>query len=269
MRNLIASEIHLRDLTNKREVGHDSCIRKHLLFIENELGEAQSHATVIKPELVKIFKKLEQKVINLRKGLSQRDVIKSINEVRIIRKKVEELNPEYDTSNCISCQQVEKEVEKAMNNSRNLKSKVYKVEKPINNNIERPLKRGEKSMEKKDVGVILGGQFVGKGVDFLSDYVDTSMEATARPVLERPSTWINVGGGLGLVGLALFGQKYLKSPALQLGATVLGTYMLAKVVDYAQEYTTITPTPPTPPGGAIRVMTTPNSYLAGRAIAGI
>jgi len=258
MRNLIATEVHLRDLSNEREKGHDSCCRKHLLFIENELGEAQSHSAVLKPELVRVFKELEKEVINLRKNLSSQSVIESIRKIRDIRKKMERINPEYDTSNCISCKKIEREIEKKIKQ----KSKVYKGESK--NNIIDVKILGGRRMDTRQIGIIAGGQFLGKGADLLANYIDTTMKATGKQLYERPSTWINIGGGLGLVLAALYG---LKDEKLKLGAIVAGTHMLTKTIDYLQEYTAA----PTARGLAAPMALTlkPVASTGGKAIAGL
>lgn len=267
MRNLIATEIHLRDLTSGREQGHDSCCRKHLLFIENELGEAQSHSAVIKPELFKVFKKLEGKVIDLRKNLSTVEITDAINRVREIRKGMEQINPEYDTSNCVSCAGVEKKVEKLLNSkpeSPAQKRKTYKGDKV--NNVNTKLSIGGNGMlSGKEVGYIAGGNFLGKGVDMLAAYVDTSMASAAKPVFERPSTWISILGGL---GLTIVGLKYVKDPNYALASTVCGTNLLTNVVDYAQE-ALVTETMGLGMPMALRVAPMiPNGHVGGRPFAG-
>jgi len=82
--------------------------------------------------------------------------------------------------------------------------------------------------------------------------IDGYMGKAVAPVQERPSTWINIGGGLALIMLPRFSKRI--SPTLDYLMTVIGGYMTTKVWDYAEEAMAVTagarfvaaPTAPTP-----------------------
>ncbi len=86
----------------------------------------------------------------------------------------------------------------------------------------------------RETGLVVGGQHAFKGVEKLFDYVDTALGKAAEPVMKRPSTWINMIGGLALVLL----PRFVKVPeVVDALLTVGGGYMTTKVWDYIEEYT--------------------------------
>lgn len=86
----------------------------------------------------------------------------------------------------------------------------------------------------KRKGVVFGSQAIAKGIERLAIEVDTMMKMTGAPHL-RPSTYINLAGGLGLA----FGPEYVKagSTAKEVGE-IAGFHMVNKVWDYLEEYMT-------------------------------
>jgi len=86
----------------------------------------------------------------------------------------------------------------------------------------------------KDIGIILGGQFIGKGITKVADWVDAQY-APGKPALERPGTWINLGGGIGLIVGSYLGLK--RYPTAQTALAIAGSHMLTRVVDLAEEVT--------------------------------
>jgi hypothetical protein len=106
----------------------------------------------------------------------------------------------------------------------------------------------------RDTGFIVGGQHFGKFLTKAFEMVDSYMGKAVAPVQERPSTWINIGGGLALIMLPRFSRRI--SPTLDYLMTVIGGYMTTKVWDYAEEAMAVTaaarfvptptPTAPTP-----------------------
>lgn len=103
MKNLIAGEVHARELDEDRDLGHDSCLRKHLLMTENEFDELQSHTLEVNPENMGDFGRLKRRTEELRHNLNDMGTGEIVREVRSIRKEMEKFNPEYDTSKCESC----------------------------------------------------------------------------------------------------------------------------------------------------------------------
>ena len=227
--NLYQTEDHLRRLNSvNNEEGHASCVFKHLSFVSGELGEAISHSSVVRPELTPIFQQLMKEVDNLRHKLSDLSVDQAIKKVRNIRKVIEKLNPKYDTEKCKACGAVEAMLTQKIENNGNL----FKSGNPKNINSKKIVK-GE-SMDRKEITTIVASQFVGKGVQEFTKYIDDTMGKTGAPLFERPSTWINIVGGVGgvLAGLYLFERN----PELKLASVVVGSNLLTKLVDYGREY---------------------------------
>ena len=105
------------------------------------------------------------------------------------------------------------------------------------NNLNKKTKRGI-SMKLKEVGIINAGAFLGKGVQVLADYVDTKSTTVDPQWYQKASTYINIGGGLALQMLALYG---IKNDNMKLLTTVAGANMVTKSVDIAKE--ALTPAP--------------------------
>ena len=82
-------------------------------------------------------------------------------------------------------------------------------------------------------GKTLGSQALAKGVERLAVFIDQKMnKATLKPI-GRPSTYINVLGGLGLV----FGPEYLRVTGTTKDvAEIAGGHMANQVWDYLEEY---------------------------------
>ena len=98
----------------------------------------------------------------------------------------------------------------------------------------------------KKKGVIFGSQAIAKGIERLAIEVDTMMARTGAPHL-RPSTYINLGGGLALA----FGPEYMRagSTVKEVGE-IAGFHMVNKVWDYLEEYMTPAPAAGVPGAGA-------------------
>jgi hypothetical protein len=109
------------------------------------------------------------------------------------------------------------------------------VEKPIYVEASHFRSSGETRMALtwRDTGFIVGGQHIGKALTKGFEMIDGYMGKAVSPVQERPSTWINIGGGLALIMLPRFSKRI--SPTLDYLMTVIGGYMTTKVWDYAEE----------------------------------
>jgi len=108
------------------------------------------------------------------------------------------------------------------------------VEKPYNGERIQNFS-GERSMALKwrEVGVIVGGQHIFKGIERAVEEIDVAMGKAAAPVFERPSTWINTVGGL----LAVLFPRFVRMPdVLDMLLTVGGGHMTTKLWDYIEEY---------------------------------
>ncbi len=108
-----------------------------------------------------------------------------------------------------------------------------------------------------DKAKLFGYDAVAKGIERLGIAIDGFTKRVGKPHL-RPSTYINVLGGLGLA----FAPNYVRAmaPAKDFGV-VAGAHMVNKVWDYLEEYRGAPAVPP-PPGGGER--TIPPDYRSGR-----
>lgn len=99
----------------------------------------------------------------------------------------------------------------------------------------------------KKKGVVFGSQAIAKGIERLSIEVDRMLARTGAPHL-RPSTYINLAGGLALA----FGPEYLRTGAtVKEVGEIAGFHMVNKVWDYLEEYMTPAPAAGVP-GAAAR-----------------
>jgi len=106
--NLYQAEDHARYLIPGMRPEHFSCIIKHLLFVDGELGEAESHASVVNESLIPKIRTIRQRVQRLLDRLeepisTEADVAQVLRELREIRKEMEKLFPTYDTEECEVC----------------------------------------------------------------------------------------------------------------------------------------------------------------------
>ena len=85
---------------------------------------------------------------------------------------------------------------------------------------------------------INGTQIVAKGVERAVVEVDKAMLKTGLKPHLRPSTWINILGGMAVQAAALY-MKKIKEP-VKLYMMIGGSNMVSKVVDYAEEYIPVT-----------------------------
>ena len=84
----------------------------------------------------------------------------------------------------------------------------------------------------KKKGVIFGSQAIAKGIERVAVEVDRMTARTGAP-LTRPSTYINILGGLGLA----FGPDYLRTGAtVKEVGEIAGFHMVNKVWDYLEEF---------------------------------
>jgi len=101
-----------------------------------------------------------------------------------------------------------------------------------------------------DKAKLFGYDAVAKGIERLGIAIDGFTKRVGKPHL-RPSTYINVLGGLGLA----YGPEYARSSErVKDFGVVAGAHMVNKVWDYLEEYV------PVPVAGR----TTPSDYRAGR-----
>lgn len=103
-----------------------------------------------------------------------------------------------------------------------------------------------------DKAKLFGYDAVAKGIERLGIAIDMFTKRVGKP-LGRPSTYINVLGGLGLA----FGPEYAKlSPGVKDFGVVAGAHMVNKLWDYLEEYV------PVPAGARTREL--PPDYRQGR-----
>ncbi len=224
LQNLLQAEDHLRVLYGKDsdEEGHNSCVSKHLMIVSGEASEAVSHSSHINPGKTPVFRRIMADATSLRNRINDLSVQDAIVKVREIRKEAEKLDSRYDTSRCKACSL----------DGGTWSDRQKDLNTPlINNNARTGVNEMKMSELTKQLLAINGGQFVGRAVsDVAAPYLDTIVTPGAQ-LPYRASTWLNVAGG---IAIQLVGHKYLKGSA-QLGAVIVGSHMLSKVVNYAME----------------------------------
>jgi hypothetical protein len=86
--NLIEIEDHLRNLPKYYDPskGEASCVIKHALMVYGEAGEGISHASVVKPEEVEVFRKIRAEIKefieSVKRGEEPEKLIRKIREIR-------------------------------------------------------------------------------------------------------------------------------------------------------------------------------------------
>lgn len=83
-------------------------------------------------------------------------------------------------------------------------------------------------------GMVVAEQFAGKVItDYVTPYVDKAMGKELEPTLTKPSTLINIIGGLGMVAYSVYGKRM--SPDTEEALLIVGSNMLTKGADYVAE----------------------------------
>lgn len=220
--NLLQLESHLRNLSDlQTDESQISCLIKHLAEAEGEASEAISHSATIEPNKTFSYRKVKEKLHELRKNLINYSPDEAILEIRKIRKIVEKVVPAFNTENCAACNELDKSIGKVFKSGSN---------KDISEKL-----GGQIMVVTKDIATIAGAQFAGKLVDVLANQADVMTGTTGAQAFARTSTWINIGGGIALTLAGLFFKRNEKA---QLALIVAGTHMITKVVDLAQEMAT-------------------------------
>jgi len=94
-------------------------------------------------------------------------------------------------------------------------------------------REGREMVTWKDVGIVYGGQHIAKGLERGFVEIDRATGREALAPHERPSTWLNIGLGIGLPLLAVLVK--VRDP-WGLVLVSMGGHMTTKVWDYAEEY---------------------------------
>jgi len=92
---------------------------------------------------------------------------------------------------------------------------------------------GEKMVAWREIGVIYGGQHIAKGLERGFEEIDRMTGKLAAPVEQRPSTWLNIGLGVGLPLIAVFAR--IRDPWDKL-LVLMGGHFSTKIWDYVEEY---------------------------------
>ena len=120
MKQLLAIEAHLRNLSPSYESEHASCVIKHILQLDEQCDEGISHASELGyKEKVEIFRKVKAGIPRFRKklyGNRTKNMLiletrihpsEAIKEVRKLRRIAENLNPNYNLEKCETCGPIE------------------------------------------------------------------------------------------------------------------------------------------------------------------
>lgn len=225
-KELVLLEKHLKQEPYMDEDFCIDCIEKHLILIEGLAEEGIGFADDKEKE--NNFVSIANTANRLKREIkTSPDYVELSREVRAIRKKL---------SNCQTCKKIITEIRNNPNSPKDLNSSLSQNKNNPNNLTKN--QKGGIAMDMKDVGIINAGAFLGKGVEVLADYVDTQFPTAGPEWYKRPSTYIDIVGGLGLQLLALYG---IKNDRMKLLTVVTGAGMVTKSIDIAKE--ALTPIP--------------------------
>jgi hypothetical protein len=224
-KNLALAEVHAKQFGEDPYFCKD-CLRKHFIVIEG-LADEGINFTDDNSEKIK-FQKISQIMSNFKSNLgylTKENAFLMADGLRKIRKGL------YAPALVMSNPKIVKDL--------NTQSDKVSITRTNGVNI---------MVELKKIGVLLGSQFMGYGVKEAGTYVDTLMGKAASPSFEKPSTWIDIGGGL---AMALIPQFVGVGDTIKLILTVIGTQRIAdKTIQLAKEYMV---TPPARYGGGMAV----------------
>jgi hypothetical protein len=198
-------------LEDRFDIGHASCIVKHLLITAGECNEGISHSP--SEEEKRVFTEIRNEALRLVEDIGNLTRRELIEKIRRIRKKAEGLDERFNLSECRSCEVVS-------TGEKPLYSSFYSI-------------NPDRKMAWRETGVVLATLHVAKGITYLADYADARTGKTGAPVQERPSAWINVGGGLVMLALPRFVRV---SSTVDTVLTLVGSYLTTKIWDYVQEH---------------------------------
>jgi len=208
MKNLLALEDHLRNLSPRYESEDASCLMKHSLQLEEQADEGISHASELEDgEKVSVFHDLQEGARHLREQFKSRVSPSSlIVEVRRLRKRAEVLDPSFNLEKCKSCGNAED----FLGELREMEGRNGKGLYPrgVENS------SSEHNMVKestKDVALVIGGVNLGFGIGYAAKtYLDPLYPGAVMGY--NPSLLIDIGGtALGVVGaLKLKKEMYKK-----------------------------------------------------------
>ena len=103
-------------------------------------------------------------------------------------------------------------------------------------------------------GMVVAEQFAGKVIaDYVAPYADKAMNKELEPMHLKPSTYINILGGLGMVAAAIYSKTM--RPDTADGLLIVGSNMLTKTADYVADAVK--------PAAGAGTLAAPRSYGAG------
>lgn len=104
-------------------------------------------------------------------------------------------------------------------------------------NIQNPI-INSKMATTREAGLIIGGSFVGKGIEKAGPWIDQALGMSAQPITMRPSTWIPPVGGAVLIAAAMVVSAIKRREGVQLAMIAAGANLLTKTVDIVETLTT-------------------------------
>ena len=229
MKNLLALEDHLRNLSSQYESEDASCLMKHSLQLEEQADEGISHASELEDrEKVSVFHDLQEGARHLREQFKSRVNPSSlIVEVRKLRKRAEALDPTFNLEKCKSCGSAEGFLEE-------FKATDRKGLYP--RSVEHNSSEHEMDSKTKDIALVIGGVNLGWGAGYAAkEYIDPlypyGIGGTALlPSPVGASLLVDIGGtALGIVG-ALKLKKELHKKLAGYFAAGLSTHLWEDLV---------------------------------------
>lgn len=219
VKELVLLEKHLKQEPYMDENFCIDCIEKHLYSIEGLAEEGIGFADSKEKE--QAFVDIANTANTMKRLMkTSPDYVELSRSVRLMRKKI---------NTCPACSIIHAKnpiPPKSLNSS---------YPNKINTDLIFDDKGGIQMPDWKELGIVNAGQFAGNGVRLLSDYVDEKMEKTTVEWYKKPSTYIDIAGGLALQLLAIFA---IKNEDLKTAAIVVGSNMLAfRTIDVVKKAT--------------------------------
>lgn len=188
------------------------CSVKHALHLEGHLEENIANAVRHSPQDVVFYAKKLDETRNLRQEL-----VKKVLGV--------EDSGKEKSGGCPRCSadlrgRIEKKLGLDVLNTQTDYSN------PIHTQPKRKNLVGEKMVDGTKLATIIVGEGVGEAIKYGGQKYDESTGKAGAEAFKRPSTWIDILGGVALAGAALYGDELNLPDEARLGAAVAGSHLI-------------------------------------------
>ncbi len=205
--NNIAGEVSSRGVNEEAW-----CSVKHTLHLEGHLEENIANAVRHNPKDVVFYAKKLDEARNMRQEL-----VKKVLGVEDSQKET--------SGGCPRCS-----ADLRGRLERKLGLDVLNTPVAYNNEVHTQPKNknfvGDKMVDGSKIATIIVGEGVGEAIKYGGQKYDESTGKAGAEAFKRPSTWIDLVGGIALAGAALYGDELNLSDEIRLGAAVAGSHLI-------------------------------------------